>query len=111
MANLQCGAVLISTHMFFLDKPLIIGSMLHVECFFFFFALCSLTLVECWYVLHVVEWGLSIKISHICKMGLTGLHDFYDSWRLCIRRFVVSLVFMKGTICFASFIGTCKWHS
>ena len=54
MANLQCGAILIQVHVFFLQNFLIIGSMLHIECVFF--ALCSLTLVECWYVSYVVEW-------------------------------------------------------
>ena len=45
--------------------------MLYVE--YVTFALCSLTLAECWYVLHDVEWGLYIKIISVCKMGLTGL--------------------------------------
>ena len=67
----------------------------------YFFASCSLKIswAECWYVTHVIEWGVSTKISHICKMGLTDLHDFYDSWHLYIRRFVASLVFMKRTSC------------
>ena len=32
------------------------------------------------------ERGLYIKIISVCKMGLTGLHDSYDSWHLYICR-------------------------
>ena len=59
-------------YMFLLQNPLVIGSMLHVECVFF--ALCSLALVGC-------MSRTSVDKNHICKMaGLTGLHDLYDSF-------------------------------
>ena len=63
--------------------------MLYVE--YVIFALCSLTLVECWYVWHDVERGLYIKNISVCKMGLTGLHDSYGSWHLYICRFLFGL--------------------
>ena len=82
--------------MFFLQNPLIIGSMLHVECVFFWFMLLDAS-----WVLRVCHtrcrWGLSMKINH--KMGLlTGLHDFYDSWHLYIRRFVIISLMNQPTV-------------
>ena len=57
------------------------------------------------YVSHVVFSMGPVGKNHFFKMGLAGLHDFYDSWHLYIHRFlfgllilfVASLVFMKGT--------------
>ena len=49
--------------MLFLQNLLVIWFMLHVE--HVSFALCSLTLVECWYVSHDLEWGLSMKIISV----------------------------------------------
>ena len=78
MANLQCGAILIETHMFFSAKlSYNLGSMLQVERVFF--ALCSLTLVDQVLVcLAQCRMG-PVDKSNICKMGLTCLHDFYGS--------------------------------
>lgn len=90
MANLQCGAILIQVHVFFLQNPLIIGSMLHAECVFF--VLCSLTLISSVLVgLAGCRMGPVDKIHIICKMRLAGLHDLYDSWHLHIRRFLFGL--------------------
>ena len=59
MVNLRRGAILILAHMFFSQTPLFkMELMLYVECVIF--ALCSLTSLECWYVSHDVERGLSI---------------------------------------------------
>ena len=65
-----------------------------------FFGLCSLTLVECsGYVTPVVDgacrWKSIISVKWVL---LTGLHDFYDSWHLCIRRFVIISVMNQPTV-------------
>ena len=73
--------------------------LLYVE--YVTFALCSLTLAECWYVLHDVERGLFFKIISVCKMGLTGLTTptvhgictFAISFQ-SLYLFVASLLFM-----------------
>ena len=71
------GAILIQTHVF-MQNPLIIRSMLQVECVFF--ALCSLTIAyQVLVCLPRCRMGPVDKSHKICKMVLTCLHDFYGS--------------------------------